>query len=367
MIRALTRGASASLLFAVLSAGAAFAQAPEEEAAASPEPPATTGDAIILLAPEEVRAEWTAALQVELAPAGEQVIPAEPVEGATILLRDAAAQALAIESGARAAARVEGATLRVIPVDADHARATPFAPRADARTIALILVSLLDERDALGPVPPPPPVPAPAAPAAAPPASLAHTTPPSTPEATPDDDEDPEESESPWPQFSGRIGTGGFGLINDRRFIGGGMIRGGMGLRARYFEGAVLIDAAMMLDSLSNAGSAIQPLGRACLEAGAAIPAGQSLAFHVGGRGCGGFAQLRVIETFPSVPGTPSSSFTFDQMGWLLSVGGYVGTSFALSGSSRLYIRADVAAATLEASMHAGEVFATLSTIFSFY
>ena len=75
-----------------------------------------------------------------------------------------------------------------------------------------------------------------------------------------------------------------------------------------------------------------------------------------------------MIESAPFVPGGGGGFVsTFDQMGWLFSGGGYLGASFALSDWSRLYVRADVEAATLESSMHAGEVFAVLSTIFSFY
>jgi hypothetical protein len=262
---------------------------------------------------------------------------------------------MAILAGARAAARVEGQTLRVIAADAERARATPFAAEADARTVALILVSLLDERDAPGAVlPPPPPPPAPETPA---PAAVSQAVDEESP--TP-----PEEAaaESPWPQFSFRVGTGGFALLNDSRFIGGGMLRAGMGLRARYFEGAMLVDGGLMLDSLPNVGSELQPMVRGCLEAGAAIPTSDSIAFHVGGRGCAGYAELRFVDRFD--PGFP---FAFDQTGWLLSVGGYVGVSFALSDWSRLYVRADVEAATVQASMHDGEVFPVLSTIFSFF
>jgi hypothetical protein len=278
-----------------------------------------------------------------------------------VLLRDAAAQQMTIEAGARAAARVEGQTLRVITADADQARATPFATEADARTIALILVSLLDERDApIAALPPPPPpsdaVPShPEVPASA---SASQRVDAETP-LPPDEEEAPK---SPWPQFSYRLGTGGFALVNDRRFIGGAMLRTGMGLRARYFEGAFLVDGGLMLDSLPNVGSELQPLVRGCIEAGAAIPTSDAIAFHVGGRGCAGYAELRFFDAFD--PGFP---FAFDQGGWLLSVGGYVGVSFALSDWSRLYVRADIEAAAVQASMHTGEVFPVLSTIFSFF
>src|SRR5690606_37964272 len=62
---------------------------------------------VVLMVPAEVRAGWTAALQVELAPRGASVIPVDPPEGATVLLRDAAAQQEAIDRGAAAAAWVE--------------------------------------------------------------------------------------------------------------------------------------------------------------------------------------------------------------------------------------------------------------------
>jgi hypothetical protein len=321
---------------------------------------------VVLLVPETVRSEWTAALQVELAARGARVIPGEPPAGETVLLRDAEAQRSAIEHDAAAAARVEedesGYTLRVIGRDAATARATPVAREADARTVALILVSLLDDPETtvtaaavpLPPVPPPPPEPPPADPSAA------------SPSTEPVDAEtaSAETAETGGPEWSGRIGTGGFGLVNDRRFIPGAMLRGGVGVRARFFEIALLAEGGIMIDSLSNAGTEIQPLIRGCVEAGTAIPlGGDKLAFHVGARGCGGYAELRVAEFDPFFGGT----FPVDQSGVVLSGGGYLALSIGLGGSVDLFIRADVEGAYVEASMHFGEVLPILSTILSFH
>jgi hypothetical protein len=361
-----------ALPFAVLlsSSGVARAQGPEEAAAASATAEPTD---VVLLAPADVRAEWTAALQIELAPRGARVIPGEPPTGETVLLRDAEAQRVALTEGARAAARVEsdasGWTLRVIARDAASARATPVASEADARTVALILVSLLDEPVAtLATAVPPPPAawpPAPMPPDATVPSAdaVTDTTSAAAPEAEAAADEDVEPPRTGGIRFSGRIGSGGFGLVNDRRFIPGAMLRGGFGLEAGYFEGALLADAGLMLDDLPGQGSEFQPLGRLCVEAGAAFPLDRVLSLHVGGRGCGGLAELRKVDVFDPVFGEPS--FAVDQLGGLVSAGGYVALSIGLGPSARLFIRADVEGALLDSSMHFGEVFPVLSTLVS--
>ncbi len=317
---------------------------------------------IVLLAPADVRAEWTAALQVELAPRGARVIPLEPPEGETPLLRDAEAQRLTRERGALAAARVEmderGMTLRVIERDATSARVAPVASEADARTVALILVTLLDAPSAPRAIPiPPPPAPA----------TVAYAAPPEPVELPPsmsDDDDDGEEpaaDDAHRLRWSGRFGTGGFGLANDRRFIPGAMIRGGLGMRYGLFEAALLGDVALMVDTLDNLGTELQPLGRVCIEAGAAIPFSSAWTFHVAPRGCFGGAELRIGELDPFFGGG-----TFDQLGWLGAGGGYMALSVGLSSSARLYIRADVEYERLESAVDAGQVFTALSILMSF-
>jgi len=319
---------------------------------------------VVFLVPEEVRAEWTAALAVELASSGARVVPLEPPTGVTPLLRDAQAQQAALEHEAAFAVRVEeddsGWSLRVIESDAAEARATPVPRGADPRTVALILVSLLDDPAdvplAVTPLSAPPPPPP------SPPATDNRWEEPTEPAEVPPRHDEAEEGAGV--EWSGRIGTGGFGLFNDRRFIGGAMLRGGVGLRVSRIEAALLGEMGVMLDTLPNLGSELQPLGRACLEVGPAFSFANTLAFHFGVRGCAGFAQLRVIDFVDPFLGFADTS---NQVGAMGSGGGYLALSFGLSSSSRLYVRTDLEGAYFESSMHRGEVVAMLSIIMSFF
>jgi hypothetical protein len=348
--------------------GNAEAQPSQDAEQAQPPPHAEPVEArdILLFAPAETRSALAAALQIEVGSRGARVIAAEPFSGPTLLLRDAEAQRAAIESGAYAAARLEndatGWTVHVVTRDAAMARRTPIASDADPRTVALIIVSLLDD-----PTSNPPMVALAVTPAPAPPVrdsvdgeelqaargledpTLQHV------EAIPEDS-------SNEVRITGLIGSGGFGLVNDRRFIPGAMLRGGVGLNVGYFEGALMADAALMLDELPRNGAEIQPLARLCLEPGLVVPFDSTFSFHAGARLCGGFAELRI--TFFDAFG---NELAFDQFGGLLSAGGYLAFSMRLSRSSRLYIRADLEAAWLESSMHVGEVFPVISAILSVF
>lgn len=136
-----------SLAVTLLGVGHAFAQPSIHGTEASP--------AVVLLAPREVSASWAEALRVEILPGGATVRVREPPGGATVVLRDVNARRAALAEGAPAAAWVdettEGWVLRVVGIADSPVRVTRLARDTDARTLALILVSLLDET--LGEVP----------------------------------------------------------------------------------------------------------------------------------------------------------------------------------------------------------------------
>lgn len=308
---------------------------------------------VLLFAPEDVRAAYAAALGIELGP-NAHVVAAEPVYG------DAELQRSASEHGACAAVLLEhDAHLWIAHVwtrDAAAARRTTIAADADPRTVALILVSLLED-----PAPDvlvaqePAPAPHPLLPVTSRARALDE---PNVPERVDASDDAPETA-----QITARIGTGGFALANDRRFIPGAMLRGGVGLNVGFFEGAFLADAALMLDELPREGGEIQPLARLCFEPGFAFPFDSTFSFHVGARICGGFAELRVVVFIDSFGRTG----TFDSLGGLVSGGGYLAFSARLSDTARLYIRGDFEAAWVDASMDEGEMFPVISAILSMF
>jgi hypothetical protein len=325
--------------------------------------PASAQDSVLLLAPAELRADWAAALQIELAPRGTRVIPGEPPVGESVAERDAEAQRLAQEIGAVAVAHVEsetaGLALRLIRGDAAGTRVTPVAREADPRTVALILASLLEEP---GPEPAIDEAPPPVAAQPAPVEARETEVPPAARLARPEAEEIPTGWDPGPPaigdvvKWSGWIGTGGLGIVNDRRFIPGAMIRGGVGLRYGYFEGALLADAGLALDELGNTGADFQPFGRGCVEGGPAFSADR-FGFHFGARACIGFMQLR-RQFFDDFTRTPT---LVDETGALGSVGGYVALSITATRTLRVYIRAEVEYSRIAASMHEGEAIVVLS------
>lgn len=291
-------------------------------------------ESVVLLAPSEVRAEWTAALQLELAARGAVAIPADAPEVATVLLGDAEAQRAALERGARAAvwveARPDAWRLRMVSATAERARVVPVARDADARTVALILVSLLDG-------------------AAEPPVDEVATTASTTTSgpraelASPAELFDSAEFErassdggparsrrgEPYVHWSGFVGVSGIAIADDVSWELGGTLRAGIGLRYDWLEISVLHDLGFYMHVKQFAGP--QPIGRLCLEAGAGTPR-TTVAFHAGAHGC--FGSLFAIESqggfFSHGPRTH------------ISGGGYAAASFALVDSIRLFIRADV-------------------------
>ncbi len=311
-------------------------------AAAQPERGET--ESVVLLAPAEVRAEWTAALQVELAARGAMAIPADPPEGATPLLGDAEAQRIAIERGASAAVWAQaipgGWRLRMIAPDAESARVIPLARDADARTVALIIVSLLDGRAerAVDEAPPPPSVieesvattdegasssaPTPLSPAVA-------LSDPSTVAQEPE--ESPRVRGEPYVHWSGRIGVSGLGIMQPSRAELGLTLRAGIAMRYDWFEGAVMHDIGPYFEQ-PNIQGAVQPLARMCLEGGGATER-TWWAFHAGVHGCFG----SIVATEVVQPGFISSSWRTHASG-----GAYAAVSFALVSWIRLFVRADL-------------------------
>ncbi|MCZ7684170.1 MAG: hypothetical protein M5U28_37505 [Sandaracinaceae bacterium] len=322
-------------------------------AAQAEEPPA---ESVVLLAPAEVRAEWTAALQLELAARGAIAIPADAPEAATSLLGDAEAQRAAIERGARVAVWVEARAgswrLRMIAASAERAHVVPVARDADARTVALIVVSLLDAGAEPG-LDEAPSIAAPSsperegAPSATAESTRAASAGPRAQLASPTPAEGAERERAnaadtgrlprgePYVRWSGLIGLSGLVLAKDTRADFGGTVRAGIAMRYAWFELAVLHDLGFYVEQSRFAGA--QPYGRVCVEAGAATPR-TTAAFHAGGRGC--FGSLFALETQGGFGG--GEIFISHGPRTHISGGGYFAVSFQLHDTIRLFVRADV-------------------------
>lgn len=138
------------------------------------------------------------------------------------------------------------------------------------------------------------------------------------------------------------------------------MLRGGAGLRRGLFEFALLADAGLMLDAGQGTGTELQFLLRLCIEAGAALPMGRSVNWHLGGRGCMGFAEMR-----KGTPGARLGNPGADVLSGVASGGAYTAVSFGLSDGLRLGLRADVEAASLAVMSNGPVVIAILSVVLS--
>ncbi len=293
---------------------------------------------LVLLAPDEVRAEWTAALQLELAARGALAIPAEVPEAATALIGDAEAQRAALTRGAAMAIgvqpREDGWILRMIAADGERARVISVAHDADARTVALILVSILDGARPAEPAIPVETIEAPAPVVLDESASSAARTELGAPASDDEEVEDPAEPPrrrgEPYVHWSGLLGVSGLGLMNPERVQLGLTLRAGIAMRYGVFEAALLHDLGLYFEQPVIAGS-VQPLGRLCAEVGGATTR-TDVAFHAGIRGC--FGSVFATEAQPGfisvVPRTH------------LSGGAYAALSFALTSWIRLFVRADL-------------------------
>lgn len=307
-------------------------------------------ESVVLLAPAEVRAEWTAALQLELAARGAVAVPADPPEAATSLLGDAEAQRAAIDRGARAAIWVEAGPgswrLRMVAATAERARVVPVARDADARTVALIVVSLLDAGLEPG-FDEAPAIAAPSSERAVEPSTLAASAGPRAELASPASDRGAHADRAeeagglrlprgePYVHWSGVVGLSGMVLANDTRADFGGTVRAGIAMRYAWFELAVLHDLGFYMEQSRFNGP--QPYGRVCLETGAATPR-TTAAFHAGGRAC--FGSLFALETQGGFGG--GEVFISHGPRTHISGGGYFAVSFQLHDTIRLFVRADV-------------------------
>lgn len=350
---------------ALLVASHARAQSDGEPAAAAPElvvAPRSQGaepvETILLLAPYEVRVEWTAALQLELAARGAIAIPGEPPLVDTLLAGDAQAQRLALDRGASTAVWVQELLgswrLRLIRASDESARVVPVARDADARTVALIIVSLLDATEEL-------PARAPAARVApvAPDASLSTSTSPHESVALPENAAPgrPPRAE-PYVRWSGRVGVAGFMYYGQGSVNFGGGLRAGIALRYGEFEAAILHDLGLYNEALSEGST--QPLMRGCLELGGATPR-VALAFHAGARACLG----SVFATTRSFSGT-GEFFQIVGARSHITGGAYAGLSLALSSWIRVFVRADLDVGWTDLPSDSVSVVPALSTILSF-
>lgn len=329
-------------------------------------------DAVVLLAPPEVRAEWTAAFQLELAARGTVAISMDVPNVATPLIGDAEAQRAAIARGARTAvwveARPDAWRLRMISPSAERARVVPVARDADARTVALILVSLLDgEADpSVDDAPAPTEENDSSAPHAA---SVARAAPAQGRVSAARVLFDPMEWNhrvereeparrrrgEPYVHWSGRVGIAGFMLANDQLWRPGGTLRAGIAMRYDGFEAAVLHDLGFDSE-LFGSTTTIQPFARVCLEGGGATPT-TWWGFHAGLRGCAGsvFASEVLFDFSSSGPHTHMSG------------GAYVAVSFALVSWIRLFVRADVDVGWTDMAVNDSlDVLPAISTFLSF-
>ncbi len=101
-------------------------------------------------------------------------------------------------------------------------------------------------------------------------------------------------------------------------------------MRYDWFELAVMHDLGFYVQLDAN--DAVQPLGRTCLDVGAATPR-TDLAFHAGIRGCAGTVYTTFAQSGFLIDTAPRPN---------ISGGGYAALSFALASWIRLFVRADV-------------------------
>ena len=302
--------------------GVPAADAPPTAASAltAPEP------SVVVLLPDEVHEAWGAALEYELGLRSTRVRLEEPRRAPeTSLVGDATAQLAARRLGAPAALwvqRAEGAfELRLVLSASTRAHVVRVAVDTDARSVALIVASLLD----LGDAPAPPVLEV----------SLTPASDAPSPAAEQAADDAPEPPPGPHVRWSGRVGLSSFALTNTvTRFQPGLGIRAGMGMRYDGFELALMHDLGFYFP-LDNLGGDALPMGRACVEAGGATRRTDA-AFHAGGRGCAGSVVVaETVVTFPEV-------FASEGPRTHLSGGAYLAVSFRIEEWIRLFVRADL-------------------------
>lgn len=283
----------------------------------------------MLMAPDAVRTEWTAALQLELAARGALAIPAEPPDAESASEGDAQARRLAVKRGAHAAVWPEPASsgfrLRMITTLDDRLRVVDVDHGADPRTVALIIVGLLDHAlempDVAG---------FEAGASATPDAAFTLADPSQVVVEGRNLDAAPEPRREPYLHWSGLVGLAGLIYPHDGLFELGLAIRGGIAMRYEAFELAILNDAAIYHHHARNS---YHPILRTCVEGGAATPR-EAWAFHAGLRACGGIIFIVEEQDIPEFRTVTHPSAHF-------SGGAYAAISFELERWIRLFIRAD--------------------------
>ncbi|MEZ4336208.1 MAG: hypothetical protein R3B82_06235 [Sandaracinaceae bacterium] len=295
------------------------------------------GPRVLALAPERPIPDWPAHLAVELAPLGGQVLRSPLAMGPSAEDPTLAARVAAQVVGADAAVWIDGdgAEIHVALASARSGFRAPLAAQADARTIALVAASLLEEAFATA-EPTGTPLPTHGTP-------REQLGPPVEPVRQLDDRErapvnralDPPASEGIQVTGFGAIGTGGFAWLSDVHFDPGSFIRGALGLRVGdAFQFQTIAEVGLVREHIGTSGGLeMQPYGRLCPEVAWLIPADAFVALQLGAHGCVGIAELRYFIAF---------DFPTEGPVVLAAGGGYVGLELRPTRAVSVTFRLDL-------------------------
>jgi len=332
---------------------------------------AQSGPRVVALSPTGSAADWAPSLRVELAYVGGELVPGE-LDPDHLYGPDST-------TAVRVAAQVVGADaavwlghrrdrVHVVLTRRTERFAAPLQPRADARTVALVAASLLDEA-LIQPTR-----------SAGPSRGSALTRPIQPVEQLTDDEVPPdhEVDEAPRPdrdgvRVYGGIGTGGLALISDVAFDPGTLLRATLGLQlVRNFRVQATLEGGLFRDRIvhNGGGLELQPFGRFCPELVGVADADPMVDLQIGGHGCVGLAEMREHAFFD-----PFFGPTFIE-GLMLTVagGGFIAVELRPSERVSVTFRADLdGTAPVERADNGGsanrqpDVLASLSTQVGFW
>ncbi len=348
----------AILLACLLSAPAALAQA--------------QGPRVLALAPAHPDPDWPGNLAIELAPVGGQVLRSPLVAGPSAEDPRLAARVAAQVVGAEAAVwlAADGRSVHVVLAASRHGFEAPLSGDADARTVALVAASLLEEAFANAT-----PTGTPLASTAEPPRSALDRPIEPAPQAgdrerAPVNRALPAAAEPSGIVGFGAFGTGGLAWMNDAAFDPGTFVRGILGLRiGTGFQVQASVEVGMLRERIdSNFGLELQPFGRLCPEVVWVIPVDDHVGFHLAAHGCVGVAELRYFDGFDGL-----AIFWLEGPVITAAGGGYLGLEVRPSQGVSVTFRADldgsapVLATSFGGPVRDADVIASFSTMVGFW
>ena len=300
---------------------------------------AQAGPRVVALSPTGTGADWAPSLRVELAYVGGELVPGE-LDEAHLYGPDST-------TAVRVAAQVMGADaavwlghrrdrVHVVLTRGDDRFAAPLSPHADARTVALVAASLLDEAliqpsraERAGPFSG---------------AALAQPAPP-VEQATDDEARDAATEAETTPdrdgvRLYGGIGTGGLALVSDVAFDPGTLLRAMIGVQAvRNLRVQAILEGGFFRDrvGVNGGGLELQPFGRFCPELVGVLAADRMVDLQLGAHGCVGLAEMREVFVDPFF----GASFNENLM-VTVAGGGFIAVELRPSERVSVTFRADV-------------------------